>query len=227
MEPNFRRRTIPRLRPGDPVSADWLNRIVDALNDAQSLRTLAPRGGGDSVALDEESESDFPFKITAELKERDGVWSCGLHVAGGDVIDFYGVRAGLTGKRATVADVAAQAGAGPLWCLITAQFVAEVWSEWNEWQDSPVFFQSFDFLVPADQPRWVLEFLQDDQKRALVDDMLGKFPFVHMMPVPVGFVVGRVDFEVNGSAVQAIVEQRLSSDFRLVEGVYNADVPEE
>ena len=227
MEPNFRRRTIPRLRPGDPVSADWLNSIVDALNDAQSLRTLAPRGGGDSVALDEEAESDFPFKITAELKDSDGVWSCDLRVAGGDVIDFYGVRAGLTEKRSTVADVAAQTGEGPIWCGISAQFVAAVWSYWTDWEGSPVFFQSFDYLSPADQPKWVLEFLQDDQKRALVDDMLGKFPSVHMMPVQVFFVVGRIDFALNGGNAEVRIEQRLSSDFRMVPGVYNADVPEE
>lgn len=227
MEPNFRRRTIPRLRPGDPVSADWLNRIVDALNDAQSLRTLAPRGGGDAVALDEEAESDFPFKITADLKESDGVWSCDLRVAGGDVIDFYGVRAGLTGKKTTVADVAAQAGEGPIWCGISAEYVAKVWSYWTDWEGSTVFFQSFDYLSPADQPKWVLEFLDDDQKRARVDDMLGKFPSTHMMPVGVFFVVGRIDFALNGGNAEVRIEQRLSSDFRLVEGIYNADIPEE
>lgn len=227
MEPNFRRRTIPRLRPGDPVSADWLNRIVDALNDAQSLRTLAPRGDGDGVSLDEEADGDFPFKISAKLKNQDGLWSCSLRVAGGDVIDFYGVRAGLTGKRSTVADVAAQAGEGPIWCGISAEYVANVTSHWNEWQDIPVLFSSFDRLEPAGQPKWVLEFLQDDQKRMRVDDMLGKFPFVHMMPVVVFFVVGRIDFALNGGNAEVRIEQRLSSDYRMIPGVYNADVPEE
>ena len=227
MEPNFRRRTIPRLRPGDPVSADWLNSIVDALNDAQSLRTLAPRGGEDGVSLEEEADGDFPFKISADLKNQDGLWSCSLRVAGGDVLDFLGVRAGLTARTMEVADVAAQAGEGPLWCGIYADYVANVRSHWNEWQDSPILFRDFDRLEPADQPYWGLEFLDDEQKRKLVDDQLGKgFPFVRMT-VPVFVVVGRIDFALNGGNAEVRIEQRLSSDYRMIPGVYNADVPEE
>lgn len=228
MEPNFRRRTIPRLRPGDPITAEWLNRIVDALNDAQALHTLAPRGGGAAALPAEGEDAGFPFQITAEFINEKGSdrRRCIIQIKDGDFCWPYGNYGYTIYGKHEIEDARSYVGTR-LWVVLIYFKKAKINTfltdgEGDEGEEEYNVRYGLSYLFPFDLSRYYFEFMDNDEKKERIDLKLGNYPSVDGEEIEVPVIIGYVDFVAEGGQLKANIEQRLSSDLVVGNTYYNA-----